>query len=109
MTKSKNASIYAKRASDSAIREIVRNLSEEEKQQDEFKNLVAYVELLRIRKKMENEKYKESKRLYARRKMLRKKQEQAQAQAQAAMQSQDNILEKDLENYQFDIFYLLPS
>lgn len=97
-----NASIYAKRANDATLREIVRNLSEKEKKSDEFKDIVAYVELLRARKRIENQKYKESKRLYSRRKSMLKK-------TPTKEQLQYNLLDKDLEKYQFDIFHLLPS
>lgn len=101
-----NASIYAKRANDATLREIVRNLSEKEKKSDEFKDIVAYVELLRARKRIENQKYKESKRLYCRRKSTLKK---LQQQEQLQEKLQYNLLDKDLEKYQFDIFHLLPS
>lgn len=95
-------SIYKRRAEISELRELVSQLTEEEKQSDEYKDIVLFLEAKKEQKRLENIKYRDQKRLY----YLKKKEEKKNHMCQPAVEGPP-LLDKDLELYDFDIFHLI--
>jgi hypothetical protein len=94
--------IYEKRHEFQKLREAVKILTEEQKQSEEYRSLVALVNERLEKKRLENMKYRECKLAYSRRK--RDEKIKHRMQYDQTQQREDNELAEELANYHFEIF-----
>lgn len=98
--------LYQKRLEFQKLREMVKSLTEEEKQSDAYCGIVALVNERIEKKRLENLKYRDTKMAYAKRKreMILSKQRIYEENKLREKETTSTLGEEELDKYHFDIF-----